>query len=359
MAVTLSIRSTEGGNGAAQTLTFDQPRIVVGRGAHADVRLPARSVSSTHCVLKAEGGDLSIVDEGSTNGTLVNGALLVRGRRKAVRDGDRITLPGFELSISIGTAVADSPDRTATVARKLLAEAIAGAEGAPPFVELVAGRATARRWTFDAPPARLVIGRGDGCDVSLDDPDCSRQHAELRRDEQGVVLRDLGSKNGVFVAGRKVSERRLRDGDELQIGRVVLAFRDPAEELLRAFESGTDEARPVEPVRASTVPPPSQELASNGDRATGRDHAAQGDAPTNSTTNSTTNPPTDAPALAGTDGVDAKSGAKPPRSGGSAGDKAASAPAVRRASLDWVVAALALVILGVSVTALVLVLRSR
>lgn len=351
MAVTLSIRSTDGaadGAGSAQTLTFDQPRVVVGRGAHADVRLPARAVSSAHFVLKFEGAELSITDEASSNGTLVNGALLVKGRRKVVRDGDRIVVPGFELVLTITTAVADSPDRTATVARKLLQDAIAaaGSEATPPTLELRSGRTAGRQWLFAPAPSKLVIGRGDGCDIVIDDVDASRHHAEFVRDEQGVIVRDLASKNGVFIAGRKVQERRLRDGDELQIGRVVLAFRDPADELLRAFDGGADDAKPLEPQRASTIPPPAATPSPSAD-AGAASSGSQSD---------TTAPPAGDGSASPTASSEGQGAAVEPTKSTSPSEK--SAPK-KKGSLDWVVALLALLILGVSVMALVLVLRPR
>jgi pSer/pThr/pTyr-binding forkhead associated (FHA) protein len=358
VAVTLTIRSTEGGAvGAAQTLTFDQPRVVIGRGAHADVRLPSRAVSSAHCVLRAESGELSIIDEGSSNGTLVNGALLVKGRRKLIRDGDRIVVPGFELLVTMTTAVADSAERTATVARKLLEDAIAaaGGEGSPPLLELRSGRKAGQRWVFAAPPSKLVIGRAEHCDIVIDDPDASRQHAEFYRDDQGVLLRDLNSKNGVFVGGRRVSERRMRDGDEVQIGRVVFVFRDPADELLRAFDVGSDEQRPVEPVRPPSVPPPSAHASGAALRASqpppaGSSGSVSSSDPAVESDRRASDVGPENPGMSATDGV-SKSAVN--------ASKGAQLSSKTKGSLDWVVALLALLILVVSVFALVLVLRPR
>lgn len=354
MAVTLTIRSTESGAGSAQSLTFDQPRVVIGRAAHADVRLPSRSISSAHCVLRTEGGDLSITDDGSTNGTLVNGALLVKARRKVIKSGDRITVPGFELVVSITTQVADNAERTATVARKLLSDAIAlaGEEGSPPSLELRSGRKSGQRWQFAPAPSRLVVGRGDGCDIIIDDVDSSRHHAEFARDEQGVTLRDLNSKNGVFVAGRKVVERRLRDGDEVQIGRVAFTYRDPADELLRAFDGGADEAKPVEPVRPPTIPPPAMEPGSAGASSPSQappDASNPGAAPAGSVEGDTASSAEKSTPNA------AATGSKSPATA----SKSAQISPKKKGSLDWVVALLAILILMVSVLALVMVLRPR
>jgi len=66
-----------------------------------------------------------------------------------------------------------------------------------------------------------VVGRDENAAVRLDSASVSRQHAAIRVTEAGVVLEDLGSKNGTFVGGhRLVAPVRLRDGDAFRIGAV-------------------------------------------------------------------------------------------------------------------------------------------
>jgi pSer/pThr/pTyr-binding forkhead associated (FHA) protein len=52
----------------------------------------------------------------------------------------------------------------------------------------------------------VVIGRGNECDVVIHDAKASRQHCKLSRRENGFLLEDLGSRNGTFVNGQKISE---------------------------------------------------------------------------------------------------------------------------------------------------------
>ena len=72
--------------------------------------------------------------------------------------------------------------------------------------------------------SRLLIGRSRECDIRLDDPNVSRRHAELRRDNGGWVVADLASTNGVKVNGRRVEEHALRAGDEITLGLAKLTF---------------------------------------------------------------------------------------------------------------------------------------
>ncbi len=70
----------------------------------------------------------------------------------------------------------------------------------------------------------VTIGRQDSCDVVLDDPTVSRQHAEVRRNGDAFELLDLGSRNGTRVNGFGITRTRLADGDDLLIGAVPLRF---------------------------------------------------------------------------------------------------------------------------------------
>jgi phosphoserine phosphatase RsbU/P len=69
------------------------------------------------------------------------------------------------------------------------------------------------------PAPSALIGRSQDAQVRLDHSAVSRRHTELSRDPFGRWwVRDLGSRNGTFVNGRRITEMSLRAGDELEIG---------------------------------------------------------------------------------------------------------------------------------------------
>jgi ABC-type multidrug transport system ATPase subunit len=71
----------------------------------------------------------------------------------------------------------------------------------------------------------LVIGRAPDCDVRLPHPTVSRYHAMLERREEGIWLLDLGSVNGVTVAGNRINVACiLREGHRVGIGPFLLSF---------------------------------------------------------------------------------------------------------------------------------------
>lgn len=92
---------------------------------------------------------------------------------------------------------------------------------------------------------RLTVGRGAGNDiVEEDDPELSRLHAVLEHMGPDWCVRDLASANGTFVNGERIfSERPLRSGDEVRVGRTRIVFRGGSAESLTVTQAS--EAPPV------------------------------------------------------------------------------------------------------------------
>jgi predicted component of type VI protein secretion system len=68
--------------------------------------------------------------------------------------------------------------------------------------------------------AMVVVGRHPQCDARLDSLRVSRHHCCMTRDHGDVVVRDLGSTNGIRINGQRVEMGRLRSGDELSIAHI-------------------------------------------------------------------------------------------------------------------------------------------
>lgn len=93
----------------------------------------------------------------------------------------------------------------------------------------------------------LLVGRHPECDVRLDRPQVSRRHCCLALAYDRLLIRDLGSRNGVRVNGRPVSEAPLRPGDEVAIAQMIYRLEaDPV-------------APPPPPPAPATAAPPSAE----------------------------------------------------------------------------------------------------
>jgi len=77
--------------------------------------------------------------------------------------------------------------------------------------------------------AITILGRDDVADIILDDPGISRRHSELRVTTDGprfvATIRDLGSTNGTYVNGERITSEHLQDGDRITVGRTSITFR--------------------------------------------------------------------------------------------------------------------------------------
>jgi hypothetical protein len=70
----------------------------------------------------------------------------------------------------------------------------------------------------------VVLGRSRECDITVDDPNVSRRHAEIRQDGGAWWIVDLDSTNGVEVNGRRVDRAKLEHDDEIVLGTSKLRF---------------------------------------------------------------------------------------------------------------------------------------
>lgn len=76
----------------------------------------------------------------------------------------------------------------------------------------------------------LVLGRDPGgAGVKIADPRCSRKHAKLSWKGGRLYAKDLGSKNGTWVNGKRIKEIELQPGDNLRIGHAEFAFTPPGQ----------------------------------------------------------------------------------------------------------------------------------
>jgi FHA domain len=227
--VLLRVEVSEDGRPPLPAIDLEDPRFVIGSGSTARIRLPAEAARAEHVVIDNSAGGTWRSAEGSG----------------ALGDGHTFQIASYRVRVAPAPAGTQptSPQRTESLARELL-RGMLGADGAPSLTVERGPLAGAKR-ALPPPEAALVIGRGDDAQWIFDDPDLSKRHVEIRRGWDGVRAVDLDSKNGTRLDGQPLSEAELRDGSLLELGKLALRYRDPAERHL-----GEPPATPVaEPVR--------------------------------------------------------------------------------------------------------------
>lgn len=195
----------------------------VGR-ENADILLAEGTISRRHAQVTLEEDRLLVEDLGSTNGTAVAGAPVRPGAPASAYQGDTVKFGSVTLTVSLPGGGA----RPAALAPPSPAEEPAGPRlGAirlPDGTEqpLLEGVTT--------------IGRRSTNRIVLADPFASGAHAEIRAESGSVVLVDLGSTNGTFIAGERVAPQNpipVTEGLTVTFGKTPLTFH---------LESGAEEA---------------------------------------------------------------------------------------------------------------------
>ena len=257
MPLTLVLRTSNlDADKGAPALTFDGPRIVIGRGVGCDVRLPDPSVSHRHATVRANGPTYQLVDEGSTNGTFVGGVRLAPQTPRSVKTGDLIRVGRVWLEARIDQT---PPTRELAIATRDLALALVSqamralGDDAVTKVRVVEGADLGAVLALEEEARGYIVGRDERCDLPLADADASREHAQIVRRGGTALVRDMGSKNGVILGQSRIPPDRdvvWRAGTMVRLGKTVLTLDEPAASALAELEDADDE-----PMNSEDVPP--------------------------------------------------------------------------------------------------------
>jgi len=83
-------------------------------------------------------------------------------------------------------------------------------------------KASIKEFEVNSNKKKMSIGRSSTCDLQLSDSSVSKKHAEIIFQKDNIVIKDLGSSNGVFVNGQKIESYEINDGDKIHIGNFIL-----------------------------------------------------------------------------------------------------------------------------------------
>lgn len=173
----------------------------LGRGSDNDIVIHDAQVSRLHAQIPRSGDGFYLRDMGSANGTRVNGARLFDAHR--LRDGDTIQIGVATFTFHQASQRAATPDSAASV------------------IELVAVAGSSAGTRFSLQAGDTTLGRAADNAIVLNDPLVTRHHAVLTVAGSSLTVRDLGSANGTWVDGERLTApRALRDGDRLEIGQT-------------------------------------------------------------------------------------------------------------------------------------------
>jgi DNA-binding NtrC family response regulator len=206
-------------------------RTEIGRDPACDVSLPDPTLSRVQAVIERRGEDFHLVDR-SGRGTRVAGAEVPEAR---LGDGAEIALGTWR---ALFRAASDAPvEETRASGGTQVRPAGDGALAAPAARLRVRGGGRER--TVPVTAAGVLVGKEPTCDAVVDDPFVSARHLRIDADGGRWILKDLGSTNGTFISGARISRAELPLGVPVQIGdaELVLEAREaPEPQRAETFE---------------------------------------------------------------------------------------------------------------------------
>jgi ABC transport system ATP-binding/permease protein len=173
---------------------------VIGSADDCDLIARDATVSGHHCRLACRGNVFTVVDLGSSNGTFVDGVRIPPGvqarvtRRAQVMLGTRVEMPWPKLEDNKRGATVLAESSSTTRAQKTIVN-------------------------FPRDKNEIEVGRDPSCDVPLEFPTISWRHARFCRVKEGLLVKDLNSRNGTYVDGIRIGGKVLvRPGQEIGLG---------------------------------------------------------------------------------------------------------------------------------------------
>jgi pSer/pThr/pTyr-binding forkhead associated (FHA) protein len=213
-----------------------QGELSIGRDSDRELILPSASVSRRHARIVLDSGRTRIIDEGSSNGVLVNGVRI--SAPTEVGPSTRIDVAEFRIAIEPLPARSDGPSVSAPVPAP--APQARPAPPDPTGRRLIAEGGPYDGRTFELALGTLQVGRSMENDLVFDDPSLSRKHACFRHDGPRLEVEDLGSSNGTFVNGRKVARAVVGPGDVVRFGDLSFRCEGGEHGSTRSVASGID-----------------------------------------------------------------------------------------------------------------------
>ncbi len=210
-------------------------KMTVGREQSCDICIDSKMISKKHAEISPGDGVLELKDLGSTNGTFVNGT---RVQATFLKSGDRLSFDQEmfwvkgkdrdEDKTQVREALSADATRTrsAVGSNKETKAAVSGAPSASGQSRLVVQKGKAGKKSFYLTKQSMVLGRSSECDICIAEDTVSSRHANLGYTANGWEIEDLGSSNGIYINGKKISSKILVPGDKITVGRIELHFED-------------------------------------------------------------------------------------------------------------------------------------
>lgn len=232
-----------------------EPKVTVGHARDNQVVVSAPNVAEHHLEILVDRDSLTLVNLVPESPVSVNGNPVAE--RQALIAGDTITLA--DIALEIIDPREDLAPKPATQAVQPTSPRVPKSTG----WALKANHTALQNKVYPLKP-KNIIGRSSDCDICVAAAHLSRRHAELTVTDGVLYVKDLGSANGTYLNGKRITEARIKRGDELRFDTLSFGVIGPADDMAKTSVRSVGQAKSAgarkkaaEPrqVKAYTPPP--------------------------------------------------------------------------------------------------------
>jgi pSer/pThr/pTyr-binding forkhead associated (FHA) protein len=207
----------EDDEGAVSNHALSGDQCTVGRAPDRDLVLSEVNISRRHARFERRSNDWYVIDEGSYNGTFVNGCAIRSKALTLLEKGDTVQFGGYRIGLSVGEPIRELPPPPAPLT--------------PARLRVIAGLSIGAEFPIERHDF-VTIGSADDCTIVFAHENVSPLHATIRTLPGGRYELCDRSKTGlIFVNGHPlIGEQVLEGGDAVDIGGIALfRFLEPSQ----------------------------------------------------------------------------------------------------------------------------------
>lgn len=194
----------------------------IGRAEDNGIRLTDRNISRAHAVLEREDDEWRLTDLGSLTGCIVNDRRIEGSA--VLEHGDKVRFGDYLVTLT------DESQQDETVRARAVGYSDDSADKTTEYyperndrLVVIEGPNVGAQYPLSK--SRLLLGRGEECDIALNDTSVSRVHADIEYvDDEQYRISDQNSSNGLRINGEEKKSAVLDTGDVIELGDVFLKF---------------------------------------------------------------------------------------------------------------------------------------
>lgn len=207
-------------NNTQNAVWLVEPKVSIGSAANNDLVISGGEIAEHHADILVKHENLTLVNVSGSKLLSVNGKPVEKSARLKLND-----------EVKLGDTTLEIVDPKADISAAPAAQGVTESQDNQSTGWALKPNHSALANRIFALKKETVIGRSNECDITLAAAHLSRRHVKLTVQDGVLFVKDLGSANGTYLNGKRITEARVKRGDELRFDTLSFGVIGPVEDL--------------------------------------------------------------------------------------------------------------------------------